>query len=131
MLASAHGLNTHGTCPHCCSDGTQEKILSFTVFDNVLALRWTFSTREFWWTDENIFHTKNLSKWKKCRGCYSHVFIFCLIAVLLSCFCNIDMYICKYILWSTSYLEQKNFANVICLLYLTDRYFGEFLIAWF
>ena len=106
-------LNTHDTCLHCRSDGAQEKIFSFTVFDNVLGLMWTFSAREFWWTDENIFHTQILSKWKKCRGCYPHAFILMSLDSFIERFCNVNTYVYKHIIWSTFYWEQKSSFCVI------------------
>ena len=68
-------LLTHNTCPHCCYDGTQEEIFLFTVFDNVLGLMWTFFAREFWWTYENIVHTKIFVEMKKVQGNKKVVFV--------------------------------------------------------
>ena len=66
-------LNTHDTCPHCRSNGTQEKIFSFTAFDNVLGLMWTFPTNVLmnWW--EHISH-ENFVEMKQVQRLLSSCF---------------------------------------------------------
>ena len=66
-------LNTHDTCPHCRSNGTQEKIFSFNAFDNVLGLMWTFPTNVLmnWW--EHISH-ENFVEMKQVQRLLSSCF---------------------------------------------------------